>query len=263
MRTRPTKRCALCLQTTVLCDSHLFPAAGYRVLVKLGTQGVGSPLHLGIKIPGTTSSRQIKDYLLCEGCEQKIREGGEHWATANCYNANNSFPLRDAIFNVQKPTTLPDDTSIYLTQGIPGVEVDQLVYFCLSVFWRAAVHTWRLNRDIVHIELGPYAEALRSYLYAGVALPQEICLWVRLATLPHFAKVIALPASKKHGAFHSHHFSYLGLAAALFVGKHIPQETIDRSMFPAGVLISNPHFDFHQLEMVQSHILRMKAEKGP
>jgi hypothetical protein len=46
--------------------------------------------------------------------------------------------------------------------GLRGFR-DKLVYFGMSVFWRAAVHRWHMPAgDPVPINLGPYEDPIRA-----------------------------------------------------------------------------------------------------
>ena len=166
------------------------------------------PVHVGVNHRKPLKlSRQIKDYLLCEGCEGRFRRQGEDWMTANGYHADGSFPLRHAALKKGASFRGEEGTFIYETRGNLAIKMDQLVYFCMSVFWRAGAHTWRLGKDTIHLELGPYREPLRLFLLNEGSLPDELCLIVRMASVGHFGRTLGLPISEKHGAFRGHHFT--------------------------------------------------------
>lgn len=60
----------------------------------------------------------------------------------------------------------------------PEVKRDDLAYFALSVFWRAAIHRWPDPEDptrTIKIELGPSnTELLRRFLLGEAALPPTV-----------------------------------------------------------------------------------------
>jgi hypothetical protein len=60
---------------------------------------------------------------------------------------------------------LPDSDHYFLTDRIPDINAGALCYFALSVIWRAAVWTWRLERATAEaLCLGPYRDQLRRFL---------------------------------------------------------------------------------------------------
>jgi hypothetical protein len=220
-----------------------------------GAKGVEPPVHIGVNHrKPLKSSPQIKDYLLCEGCEDRLRRKGESWMTANGYHADGSFRLRDAALKKGAVFRGEEGTFIYETRGNPAIKMRQLVYFCMSVFWRAGAHTWRLGKDTIHLELGPYRESLRLFLLNEGSLPDELCLIVRMASVGYFGRTLGLPISEKHGAFRGHHFTACGISASLYVGKMIPEYFLIQSAFPKGILTINKHFDNKQLRLVVEHV---------
>jgi hypothetical protein len=227
MRNRPTTEFRLCLETKLLCDSHLLPAGAYRPLMTPGPKGAEPPVHVGVNHrKPLKSSRQIKDYLLYEGCEDRLRRQGEDWMTANGYHADGSFPLRDAALKKGASFRGEEGTFIYETRGNLAIKM----------------------------ELGPYREPLRLFLLNEGSLPDELCLIVGMASVGYFGRTLGLPISEKHGAFRGHHFTACGISASLYVGKMIPEYFFLESAFPKGILTINKHFDNKQLGLVVEHV---------
>jgi len=131
--------CALCRAVAPLCDSHLMPTAVFRLLRRL----TGTNRHPIVFGPGYAyqTSRQMKAHLLCRDCEARFDQRGEKWVMANCHRGANSFKLRTAITS-RPPDELWKDIRVYSLTNNPILgqsAADMLVYFALSVFWRAGV----------------------------------------------------------------------------------------------------------------------------
>jgi hypothetical protein len=131
--------CALCRAVAPLCDSHLMPTAVFRLLRRLA----GTNRHPIVFGPGYAyqTSRQMKAHLLCRDCEARFDQRGEKWVMANCHRGANSFKLRTAITS-RPPDELWKDIRVYSLTNNPILgqsAADMLVYFALSVFWRAGV----------------------------------------------------------------------------------------------------------------------------
>ena len=169
----PTRKCALCLLVKDLQDSHLLPASLYK---KTRPPQATNPNRSLITKRGIVqTSRQMKDYLLCKGCEGLFSRNGEQYVMEQVSHQGR-FPLLDTLRAVQ-PTKTAAGFDWYNNTTVPGVNRDKLGYFALSVFWRAAVHRWeRLTEEPISIDLGPYQEELRKYLYGEASFPANVVL---------------------------------------------------------------------------------------
>src|SRR5271170_6841913 len=134
--------CKRCLQTAPLCDSHMLPAALYRLL-RSQTIQPSDPLLITEKTT-STSSRQLSAHLLCVQCENRFRIGGEEWMLQRCYRGGTKFLLRDSVLS----SRLLDDGKmgrLYSVKENPKVSVKHLAFFAASVFWRASIYNWRFG----------------------------------------------------------------------------------------------------------------------
>src|SRR5262245_63849308 len=82
--------CALCRRQRELRDSHLLPAAIYKLL-RDPQRPNPNPVMVTRKLAGTTSW-QVKARLLCDECEQQFSRKGERYVLAQCARRN-QFPL--------------------------------------------------------------------------------------------------------------------------------------------------------------------------
>jgi hypothetical protein len=109
---------------------------------------------------------------------------------------------------------------------IPDVNVDQLVYFGTSIFWRASLGGWRVNGKLVEMmRLGSlYEEQFRQYLNGEAKFPANAVLWVAVIRSEHPPPVISFPTGERVGSYHRHTFDVLGLSYMLYVGRGLPEE---------------------------------------
>lgn len=253
MRKRPLAQCRLCLETHLLCDSHLLPAAVYRLVSDRGPKGLQPPIQFGKNVR-FSSSRQIKDYLLCENCEAAIRVGGEDWVLSNCYQSDATFPIRDAMLRQKASALSSAGTSLYKIDAIAEIDLNKVAYFALSIFWRVAVHKWRIGKREVNIRLGTYTEALRGFL-RGEAFPKDACLVVRIAASDFTARRFSEPHSHTASGFHAHLFNMAGLDVVLLLGKRIPLSHAATSAIPGGYVAMNATLDQEELQRFQLDLM--------
>jgi len=194
MRTNtPLGTCKLCLQTRMLQDSHLLPAALYR-MSRLDGAANPNPYLISAKRTIQTS-RQIKDYVLCRDCEQRINRGGEHYAMSQV-NRNGSFPLL-AMLNSVPASRSSSGFSWYYANSTPSIDRDKLGYFALSVFWRASVHIWhRPEKKEPPIRLGALEEPIRRYLLGLRSFPDDVVVLLLFVCTDLFSQNVFYEPSK-------------------------------------------------------------------
>jgi hypothetical protein len=150
--------CQLCLQERELRSSHLIPKSTYRLLRNEGFSNPNPFIH-GVE-HSVQTSKQAQQYLLCSDCEQLFSKRGEAWVMSHCWRSVGDFPIQQILFR-STPIIANDELKIYAGSAIPELDMDKLVYFGASVFWRAAVCEWSFASQHVHITLDRYAEELR------------------------------------------------------------------------------------------------------
>jgi len=128
--------CKLCQKEKDLRDSHLIPAGIIRQL-REPSLGNPHPIVVTDKIV-VQSAKPIKDYVLCHDCENLFSKKGEAWVIGHMAREG-KFLIYDAL-KKSKPIAADNDIAVYAGSQIPEIDVDKLVYFALSVFWRSAVH---------------------------------------------------------------------------------------------------------------------------
>lgn len=211
--------CALCLMHRPLRDSHLLPAALYR-LARDASDRNPNPVIV-TKAVASQRSAQISQYLLCGTCEDRFSRHGERHVLKNCARPS-GFRLLDAL---TAAPALCEGSSwrVVDISGQSAVAGDHYLYFAASVFWRAAVASWNVNgRRIPSLSLGAgYQEQFRKYLLDGAPFPALARMFVHAWTDAVDSTSIA-PTSSRVGGVYRHKFCIPGVGFTLFVGRSVP-----------------------------------------
>jgi hypothetical protein len=195
----PVGICKLCLEIKELQLSHLYPRALYSAL-RNEDGGNSNPVLL-TQDTEVQKSGQIKDYLLCRECEQYFNRHGERWVTRFVFDGR-TFRLRDILLNATPVEQTEDDKLIpYAGAEILHVNMDKLIFFGLSLFWRASVHKWTLLDTEIHLPLGPDEEPLRQCLLGQVCVPNNMAMSVMVAGkgIPPWQSFVAIGPSGEEG----------------------------------------------------------------
>jgi hypothetical protein len=220
-------RCRLCLEVKPLQKSHLLPKALYRLL---RTQSIKNPDPVWFtRKAAWTSSKQLADELLCSDCEQLFNKNGEDWVLRHCYRGKHRFRLRQMIAGI-RPVAFPiSQAKLIPTLLIPGMEIEKLAYFAVSVIWRAGVHRWVIDgHELKSINIrDDQLEQLRRFLLGETRLPSETYLWVSISDSSDSPLTLTLfpPYGGFHGDHHYPHYSFRfmipGIMFALFMGHFV------------------------------------------
>ena len=180
MQSQTVGSCALCQQRRELRDSHLVPKALYR-LARAYRQKRPDPVVLTPALHRQTSL-QATQYLLCADCEKRFDKNGEDWVMRHCYRGRDRFRLRD-LLQGSIPIHADENDTIFNASTVSGIDVEKLVYFCVSIFWRASVRSWvssgqkyegiSLGQSIKRKLGGFYSERLVSH---GMQQSWYLCL---------------------------------------------------------------------------------------
>jgi hypothetical protein len=210
--------CALCLQQNVgLCLSHLIPKAIYRWIQRSNGKKNSNPV-LVTASQATTRSFQVSEYLLCPDCEDRIRVGGEDWVLAKGYRGAKSFPLH-SILTAATPIATLTQAAVMDGRGIPAIDLEKLIHFGTSVFWRASVCPWGMLGHTAQISLGPYQEKLRRFLLGQEAFPVQAVLVINVSSNPTPQIGVVFPYSGRANGVWQHRFSIPGMAFWLHIGR--------------------------------------------
>lgn len=247
----PRGICKLCLQDKDLRDSHFLPAAIFAQL-RMPTLKNPNPVLITPETSLTTS-RQIKDYALCNECEQRFSAQGESWVLANMARVE-GFLLQECLSNAG-PLDANKDFAIFSGAAIACVNMDALVYFAMSVFWRAAAHEWRnVSGPMNGIALGPYQEPVRLFLLGG-SFPANAVILVSVWPNREVPLMAYTPRKGDAPGYEAFNFLIPGIEFRLLLGDQIPiqlratcsQTSPSRCIFSSSTLIGETRETFIKL----------------
>lgn len=218
----PSEECALCLEARPIVSSHLVPSGFYK-LMRDNRQQNPNPILIGESRTTQTSS-QIEAPLLCAVCEERFNRQGERWVLQNCFRDKGDFKIQTELL-AAAPLHRLEQVTVYPGSRMPGVDVEALVYFGISVFWRAGAREWRLHDHSKRLDLGPYQEDLRLYLMTQGPFPKHAALWINVSPAPEPQLVGVFPHGGRRDEYHQFTFAVPGLAYHLFLGKRMPAVT--------------------------------------
>jgi hypothetical protein len=181
------------------------------------------------------STDQISDYVFCADCEKRLNEQGEAWVHLNMARPG-GFAIRDALEKVA-PAMANESFAVYTGGAVPGIDMDKLSYFGLSIFWRAGVHRWpssdHSQKRMDRLLFGKYEEPMRLFLLNGTPLPNTISLLISVWPWKNPDPPIAFhtPVGKRNENWYSYSFYIPGLDFKLVVGKEIPRNLQQMSAF--------------------------------
>jgi hypothetical protein len=220
--------CRLCVLRADLCDSHYIP----RVMYKYSRAKQLKTPH-PVVVSGDTvrqGTDQARDYVFCKECENRFRVNGERWVLANIpHDYGEPFPLHAAA-NAATLTIVEPDRVLIPGRTTSGFEMDKLIYFGASIFWRGAAHQWKLDgSDLARPDLGVFQELLRLFLLGIAGFPADVFLTVMLWPYQKVPPAALMPDSSPVTGWQRYWFYITGLGFVLDFGPNIPKEIQTRS----------------------------------
>jgi hypothetical protein len=255
--------CRLCGKAEKLRQSHLLPAALYKHLRhdSQGSMSRKEPFHLTSRT-ATRTSRQIKDYLLCDACEWRFSTFGEQWVLDHCFRKPGDFPLQQMLAGAPPQQELRHG-SLIETSGLSGIDISKLAYFAISVIWRMAVHSWDVVKDQKPIRLGNvFEEKIRCYLLGKADLPVEVAILVKVASSQRpMTQSMSLATVVRRSPYHHYQFSIPGIVFEPLVGGHIPNVDREQGCIVRGR--GNPVFLLRNDLLFESGVAKLLATAKP
>jgi hypothetical protein len=210
----------MCLETTNVVRSHLYPSSLYSLL--RSSEGDESPIRVGDDLVMHTD-RQMQDYLLCPRCEDILNKGGETWTIPKLATMKKSFPLYDILTKV--PAAGHDETwTMYFAAENAEIDVEKLTHFAMGVFWKASVHSWKGAKGSPMIQLGPYSDEIRRWLRGEGSFPKNVCLDVMLSKPERALIALTGPVEATQKRWRTFFLYVPGIVFDLEVGKSIEPE---------------------------------------
>lgn len=174
------------------------------------------------------TDRQVQDYLLCLECEDILNKGGETWVNPKLATVKDGFPLYALLTKVA--LVFQDQKgALYWAAQNSDIDVEKLTHFAMGIFWKAAIHTWRMGREEIRIALGPYADPIRLWLLGECSFPKNVNLTLAVARPENTLIVLtgpvqSGPTKQSTKRWHSFSLQVPGLFFTLHAGKVIDSE---------------------------------------
>jgi hypothetical protein len=213
--------CKLCLKDADLLDSHYLPKRTYSMNVARSLKNP-NPVTLAHGQARQVSD-QLRGYAFCAECEDRLNKHGEKWVLANIpKDYGSGFVLQDALIP-ETPVLIGDNINVYAGRKIGAFDVDKLIYFGMSVFWRGAAREWRSSTGAVAplVDLRDHFEPIRQFLLGG-QFPDDVFMAIMIHNLKPPGNAV-LPVSLAKGQYGDFYWFYVnGLGFTLYLGKETP-----------------------------------------
>jgi hypothetical protein len=171
--------------------SHLVGRAIYKLI---RDDGDDDPIVMTPDVVLKTS-RQVRDYVLCTGCEDLFSKNGEQYATGLVWRRHEGFPLLDKL-RLALPTEREANYSVFSGVQV-GIDTDKLAYYALSLVWRSAIRQWQTigNQTTSVVLPAEEEESIRKYLLGETLFPGNIGVAVTVCK-DLASQVLVLPPSR-------------------------------------------------------------------
>lgn len=140
------------------------------------------------------------------------------------YNGN--FPLHE-VLKRYPPDVADADAASFAGARNADIHCEKLAHFAMGIFWKAAVHSWRRATTEPIIQLGPYREAVRTFLLGESPFPSEMALTVGVLPAPTKLTIFQLPEREGETRWHNFSFYIPGIKFVLAAGRSVTQEMGD------------------------------------
>jgi hypothetical protein len=154
----------------------------------------------------------------------------------HCYRGRDRFRLRD-LLKQSRPIHAGNKNTVFNASAVPGMDIEKVVYFCVSVFWRATVREWESSgRKYRGITLGTkYQEQIRRYLLGQASFPENAAVMFLVSGLTRPAIAFNFPDTIRIDARHVHTLQIPGFTFQLNLGAQrsagVSESCIVRSEF--------------------------------
>jgi len=215
-------QCGLCQEMRVLQESHLLPAALYK-LARDPSRTNPNPVMI-TRGRAFTTSHQIADRFLCGECEERFSNGGERYVLGQCARPSGDFKVRELL---EKAIPFCEDPQfrVFDVAGLLGLRTDEYLCFAASVFWRASARAWSpAGTSRERFPLGDaYQEQFRLYLLGRAGSPGNGRLLVHIWSDKATDFTTIAPCTSRVDGERRHKFCIPGITFILFLGGQVPR----------------------------------------
>lgn len=209
--------CALCKLEKNLINSHLIPAAAYFHLRNDTNYGMQQSVRVNkYERSAIQTDKQVQQPLLCKDCEDLFSKQGER-LLGMLWSTEGKFPLHDMLRR-SSPLVSRPKMKMYDDTAVDKVFLDGLLYFAISIFWRAEVWDWQWDKDPYGNGLGPrYEQEFREFLTSKSSL-KNVFLSIDLNSNELTRGVFSFPTCDRIEGSWYHSFYILGIRFVMVVG---------------------------------------------
>jgi len=216
------EHCGLCKIKNDLVESHLIPKSIYRIIVNESNN-----LRNPILIKGNNAmptSKQVKSYFLCSGCEEILNKYGEDHVLRYTYRNKNNFKFQNILKGLE-PEELIDNAYVFSVNQISEIKMNHFLHFAAGVFWKASAGKWKFLREpLRNNQLGKkYEEKLRKFLKGDSPFPENLVLTMSVSNEESPFPTVIFPDHEKRDGFFQHRFYIPGIEFILWVGNLVPK----------------------------------------
>jgi hypothetical protein len=213
--------CKLCLKTAPLLDSHYLPRRVYSMNMARSLKNP-NPVTLAHGQAKQVSD-QLRGHTFCIDCEDRLNKNGEKWVLTNVADDyKKPFSLQEAVIPEQ-PYFGNESLNVYAGREIAAFNMDQLIYFGMSIFWRGAAREWKSSTGAIAppVDLGSHFEPIRQFLLGG-PFPPNVCIVMFVHNLKPVPNA-ALPVQRGKNEYGDFNWFYVnGLGFQLYLGDSVP-----------------------------------------
>lgn len=213
--------CKLCLKTAPLLDSHYLPKRLYSMNRESSLKNP-NPVTLAHGQAKQVSD-QLKGYTFCETCEDRFSKNGEKWVLANVARGyREDCSLQEALIP-NSPYYGNDNLNVYAGSEITTINLQQLIFFGMSIFWRGAARTWKSSTGAIAppVDLRESFEPIRQFLLGG-PFPGNVYIVILIHNSKPVPNAI-VPVQQGSNEYGEYYWFYAnGLGFQLYLGDAVP-----------------------------------------
>lgn len=169
-------------------------------------------------------NRQIRQPLLCLGCEGLLNRAGEDHVLGHCVQRTGQFPLAERL-NMLLPSRTENDLAAYrIEDGLRWIRLGRFDHFAAGVFWKSSVVEWKSRGVVSKVNLARFQEPVRQFLLGHASWPTDLHLLVFVAREGAQWPYVTVPTSQwsEGENWMIHSFDMLGLGFMLCCGNDLP-----------------------------------------
>ena len=249
-------KCELCHLVRDLHDSHFLPRGGYKRTRAKVLKNPNPMILSGGKIK--QSSRQVSDYKFCTECEARLNNGGENSVLSVVpADYGEKFKIHDRLRGVT-PIVVRDGFLLFRESSISAIDLQSLIYFGMSIFWRATLRWSPVDGGsppqlLMNLR---QKEAIRNFLLGkAAALPRDLALTVAIWPFDKVSPMNFVPTQDSESSYRRYWFYFSGFLFFLALSKRIPAHVKRTCAYRSKVLTLSVELGQYAWDIMRKQIL--------